>query len=109
MKVNKSKKIAIFEGSHIRRHWDDKKELWYFNKTVTKCHGLKMQGSEVSEEIGQLKIERMDDDAKIACENSGEVIHNHFVDATEMVSIGSGAEKIYAKPQKQKIKQAERV
>ena len=31
--------------------------------------------------------------AKIACENSGEVIHNHFVDANEMVQIGSGAEK----------------
>ena len=33
------------------------------------------------------------DKAKVACENSGEVIHNHFVDANEMVSIGSGAEK----------------
>lgn len=31
--------------------------------------------------------------AKIACENSGEVIHNHFVEATDMVGIGSGAEK----------------
>jgi len=31
--------------------------------------------------------------AKTACENSGEVIHNHFVDANEMVAIGSGAEK----------------
>ena len=31
--------------------------------------------------------------AKIACENSGELIHNHFVDANEMVQIGSGAEK----------------
>ncbi|MFA5831135.1 MAG: DNA damage-inducible protein D [Candidatus Paceibacterota bacterium] len=31
--------------------------------------------------------------AKTACENSGEVIHNHFVDATDMVPIGSGAEK----------------
>lgn len=31
--------------------------------------------------------------AKLACENSGEVIHNHFVDANEMVQIGSGAEK----------------
>jgi DNA-damage-inducible protein D len=31
--------------------------------------------------------------AKKACENSGEVIHNHFVDAAEMVQIGSGAEK----------------
>jgi DNA-damage-inducible protein D len=31
--------------------------------------------------------------AKLACENSGEAIHNHFVDANEMVQIGSGAEK----------------
>jgi DNA-damage-inducible protein D len=31
--------------------------------------------------------------AKIACENSGEDIHNHFVEANEMVQIGSGAEK----------------
>ena len=31
--------------------------------------------------------------AKTACENSGEVIHNHFVEATDMVEIGSGAEK----------------
>lgn len=23
-------KLAIFEGKQIRRHWDDKKELWYF-------------------------------------------------------------------------------
>lgn len=33
------------------------------------------------------------DRAKIACENSEEVIHNHFVEANEMVQIGSGAEK----------------
>ena len=31
--------------------------------------------------------------AKIACKNSQEVIHNHFVEANEMVQIGSGAEK----------------
>jgi len=31
--------------------------------------------------------------AKTACENSDEVVHNHFVDANEMVQIGSGAEK----------------
>lgn len=31
--------------------------------------------------------------AKVACENSDEVIHSHFVDANEMVQIGSGAEK----------------
>ena len=26
----KNKTVAIFEGSHIRRHWDEEKELWYF-------------------------------------------------------------------------------
>ena len=31
--------------------------------------------------------------AKRACENSGEVIHNHFVHTDEMVEIGSGAER----------------
>lgn len=31
--------------------------------------------------------------AEIACKNSGEVIHNHFVHMDEMVPIGSGAER----------------
>jgi len=34
MKFNKktdNKKIAIFEGKQIRRHWDEGKELWYFS------------------------------------------------------------------------------
>jgi hypothetical protein len=31
MKNNsKNKKVAIFEGKQIRRHWDEEKELWYF-------------------------------------------------------------------------------
>jgi len=33
------------------------------------------------------------DKAKVACENSGELIHNHFVHMDEMVKIGSGAER----------------
>lgn len=33
------------------------------------------------------------DKAKTACENSGEVIHNHFVHMDEMVGIGSGAKR----------------
>ncbi|MFA7319064.1 MAG: DNA damage-inducible protein D [Parcubacteria group bacterium] len=33
------------------------------------------------------------DKAKEACKNSGEVIHNHFVDANEMVAIGSSAKR----------------
>lgn len=73
MKVNKSKRIAIFEGKQIRRYWDAEKEFWYFSvvdvvavltnsknprkywnklaerlrkegsESVTKCHQLKMQ------------------------------------------------------------------
>jgi len=31
--------------------------------------------------------------AKEACENSGQVIHNHFEDISEMVEIGSGAKR----------------
>lgn len=29
-KQSKIKAVAIFEGEHIRRHWDEEKELWYF-------------------------------------------------------------------------------
>lgn len=29
--IGKKEKIAIFEGKRIHRHWDDKKELWYFS------------------------------------------------------------------------------
>lgn len=70
------KRIALFQGKQIRRHWDVKKELWYFSvvdvvavltdsksprkywnklaerlrkegsESVTKCHQLKMQASD---------------------------------------------------------------
>ncbi len=36
---------------------------------------------------------RVIEKAEIACKNSGEVIPNHFVEATDMVPLGSGAEK----------------
>lgn len=26
----KNKAVAIFEGSQVRRHWDEENELWYF-------------------------------------------------------------------------------
>lgn len=71
-----NKKIAIFEGQKIRRHWDEQKELWHFaimdiiqilaktdrprkywNDLKTK---LKKEGSEVSEKIGQLKMQASD-------------------------------------------------
>lgn len=68
----KKKSLAIFEGSQIRRHWDDDKELWYFAvidiiEVLTKTDRprkywndlkvkLKTEGSEVSEKIGQFKM-----------------------------------------------------
>jgi hypothetical protein len=76
VKDNKSKKIAIFEGSHIRRHWDEEKELWFFAvmdiiQVLTKTDRprkywndlkikLKKEGSELSEKIGQLKMQASD-------------------------------------------------
>ena len=76
MKTKKSKKIAIFEGKQIRRVWDEEKELWYFsvmdiiqvlaqtdrprkywNDLKSK---LKKEGSELSEKIGQLKMQAID-------------------------------------------------
>lgn len=64
--------MAIFDGQQIRRHWDDERELWYFsvidvvrvlaqtdrprkywNDLKSK---LALEGSEVSEKIGQLKM-----------------------------------------------------
>ncbi len=74
--IPKIKKIAIFDGKQIRRHWDGEKELWYFavmdiiqvlaqtdrprkywNDLKTK---LKIEGSELSEKIGQLKMQAGD-------------------------------------------------
>jgi hypothetical protein len=71
-----SKTIAIFEGKQIRRVWDEEKELWYFaimdvievlaqtdrprkywNDLKSK---LKCEGSELSEKIGQLKMQALD-------------------------------------------------
>jgi len=69
-------KLAIFGGKQIRRRWDEKKELWYFaimdviqvlaqtdrprkywNDLKSK---LKKEGSELSEKIGQLKMQASD-------------------------------------------------
>ena len=64
--------IKLFESKKVRTHWDEEKELWYFsvidviealtgtdrprkywNDLKTK---LKKEGSELSENIGQLKM-----------------------------------------------------
>jgi hypothetical protein len=71
--MSKENAIKIFEQKQVRSHWDEEKELWYisvidvievltgtdrprkyWNDLKTK---LKKEGSELSEKIGQLKIE----------------------------------------------------
>ncbi|MFA6295624.1 MAG: Bro-N domain-containing protein [Candidatus Paceibacterota bacterium] len=70
------KYLAIFEGKQIRRHWDDKSEKWYFSvvdviETLTNSDRprkywsdlkvkLKEEGSELSDKIGQLKMQASD-------------------------------------------------
>jgi len=70
-------KIVIFENKEIRRQWDDKKEEWYFsvvdiievlaqNERPRKYWNdlkskLKQEGSQLSEKIGQLKMQASDD------------------------------------------------
>jgi len=69
-------KITLFEGHNIRRSWNDKKELWYFSvvdivEVLTKTdrprkywndlkNKLTVEGSELSEKIGQLKMKSFD-------------------------------------------------
>src|SRR3989338_1697800 len=74
--MKKNHTIAIFEGKQIRRYWDEEKELWHFavmdviqvlaqtdrprkywNDLKSK---LKKEGSELSEKIGQLKMQAPD-------------------------------------------------
>jgi hypothetical protein len=72
----KSQSVAIFNQKEIRRHWDSRKEFWYFsiidiiavltNSTIPKRYWtdlknrLKIEGSEVYEEIVRLKIKAAD-------------------------------------------------
>ncbi|OGI60968.1 DNA damage-inducible protein D [Candidatus Nomurabacteria bacterium RIFCSPHIGHO2_01_FULL_37_25] len=73
-------KENIFET--IKRLDDDGKEYWS-SRDLAKA----LEYTDYRNFLGVI------DKAKIACENSEEVIHNHFVEANEMVQIGSGAEK----------------
>lgn len=75
-KKSKAKSIILFNQQEIRRHWDGKKELWYFS--VIDVVGvlaqtdrprkywddlkrkLKQEGSQLSDFIGQLKFEASD-------------------------------------------------
>ncbi len=78
-KGGENKGAAIFEGSHIRRHWDEEKEMWYFsvvdivavltsqadfqlarNYWKVLKNRLKNEGSEVVTKCNQLKMEAED-------------------------------------------------
>lgn len=70
--MNKERSIVIFNQKNVRRHWDAKKELWYFSiidviEILTDSTSprrywsdlkikLKSEGSEVYEKIVQLKL-----------------------------------------------------
>jgi len=72
-----SSSIVIFNQKQVRRHWDEKKELWYFSiidvvTILTESprprkywndlkKKLKEEGSELSAKIGQLKMLSSDD------------------------------------------------
>ncbi|MDA1317331.1 MAG: BRO family protein [bacterium] len=74
--MTKATKIAIFEGKGIRRHWNDTVEKWYFSvidviTVLTQSsrprkywddlkRKLILEGSELSEKIGQLKMQASD-------------------------------------------------
>ena len=74
--MKKSNSIILFKQKEVRRAWNEKKELWYFsiidvvailtdsprprkywNALKTK---LKQEGSELSQKVGQLKLESPD-------------------------------------------------
>ena len=72
----KNNSIALFHEKHIRRHWNEDKELWYFsvidiisilteNQRPRKYWNdlkkkLTIEGSQLSEKIGQLKMKSSD-------------------------------------------------
>lgn len=70
--MEESKKIKIFQGRKVRTHWDDEKEKWFFSvvdviEILTESERprkywadlkakLILEGSELSDKIGQLKM-----------------------------------------------------
>jgi len=74
--MKKETSIKFFEQKQVRTHWDDEKEKWYFSiidviQILTESKRprkywndlkakLKKEGSELSEKIGQLKMQSTD-------------------------------------------------
>lgn len=71
---------SIFED--IKHSFEDGTEYWYARELQT-----------VLEYSDWRNFTNVIDKARIACENSGIPLEDHFVDVTKMVDIGSGAER----------------
>ena len=71
---------SIFED--IKHSFEDGTEYWYARELQT-----------VLEYSDWRNFTNVIDKARIACENSGIPVKDHFVDVTKMVDIGSGAER----------------
>jgi len=69
---------SIFEN--IKGELEDGNEFWYAREL-----------QEVLEYTEWRNFLKVIDKAKIACENSGNIVEDHFVDVNKMVDIGSGA------------------
>ena len=67
----------------ICRHSEDGREFWSTRDLQTILGYVQWRRFE--EAIGK---------AKIACENSSQVVANHFAEVGKMVSLGSGAKRI---------------
>ena len=71
---------SVFED--IKHSFEDGTEYWYARELQT-----------VLEYSDWRNFTNVIDKARIACENSGIPVEDHFVDVTQMVDIGSGAER----------------
>ncbi len=74
--MKKSDSIILFKQKQVRRHWDEEKEFWYFSiidviEVLTGSQRprkywndlkkkLSLEGSQLSEKIGQLKMQSSD-------------------------------------------------
>ena len=103
--------VKLFEAKKVRTHWDEEKELWYFsvidviealtgtdrprkywNDLKTK---LKKEGSELSEKIGQLKMQSTD----------GKLYQTDVADTTQILRLIQSIPSPKAEPFKQWLAQ----
>ena len=72
--------VEIFEES--KQQDDNGTEFWHARELLVLLEYTEWRN-----------FEKVIDKAKIACENSGNIVFDHFVDVNKMVEIGSGAER----------------